>query len=152
MPKICCVLALSLIWKRGSSLGSVESMTSTRPSSGVLLSSGPKLTRIWTPLPFSASSVVAARARTLRREDASAIARRAGVMARQGMPDVWGDVWNGRSWFIFFSFEFVNIVENSGGDADGQDGQLADGFVPGPPGNVDHDATVQLDDFVVEDH
>ena len=39
MPKICWVLGLSLIWKRGSSLGSVESMTSSRPSSGVLLRS-----------------------------------------------------------------------------------------------------------------
>ena len=59
---------------------------------------------------------------------------------------------NGRSWFIFFSFQFVNIVEHTGRDADGQNGQLADGFVPGPSRNVNHDATVQLDDFLVEDH
>ena len=58
MPKICWVFGLSLIWNRGSSLGSVESMTSSRPSSGVLLSSGPKLTRISIPsfLPFSAAA------------------------------------------------------------------------------------------------
>ena len=46
---------------------------------------------------------------------------------------------------IICSFQFVNIVQNSRRDADGQNGQLADGFVPGSPGHVDNDSAVQLD-------
>jgi len=46
----------------------------------------------------------------------------------------------------------VDVVEDAAGDADGEDGQLPDGFVPHPAGDVDDDALVQLDLLAVEHH
>src|SRR5271154_4171849 len=43
-PKTICDLGVSLIWLRGSSEGSVESTSSTRPSSGCALRDVGKLT------------------------------------------------------------------------------------------------------------
>ena len=153
MPKICWVLGLSLIWNRGSSLGSVESMTSSRPSSGVLLSSRPKLTRTWIPLSFWESSAALAQALARQNERGECDRQDAG---RDGQPQPRPTSEATREaferWVIVFSFQLVNIVQDSRWDADGQHGQLADGFVPGSPGHVDDDSAVQLDHFVVEDH
>jgi hypothetical protein len=46
----------------------------------------------------------------------------------------------------------MNVVQNSRWDANRQDRQLADRFMPGSPRHVDHDSLMQLDRLVVQDH
>src|SRR5262249_18951622 len=152
MPKICCVVGLSLIWKRGSSIWSVESMRSNRPSSGVLLTSAPKLTRNTIPLLFWESSARAARVLATRRADTSAIAPNADATKRRVAPEAWGSRPSDRAWFMAFSFHFMDVIQDSRWYADGEDSQLADGLVAGSPRNVDDDSAVQLDDLVVDEH
>ncbi len=84
MPKICCVFGLSVIWNRGSSLVSVESMTSNRPSSGVLLSSGPKLTLI-TVSSFSPSSAAPAETEEISEDHGGEKANKTTAMAVRKM-------------------------------------------------------------------
>ena len=83
---------------------------------------------------------------------ASARARITGLMANAAAADSRLDEKFARRSIIIWSFQLMDIIQNSRWDADGQHGQLADGFVPRSPGHVDDDAGVQLDDFVVEHH
>ena len=82
IPKICWVLGLSLIWNRGSSFWSVERMTNSRPSSGVLESSGPKLT--WKVSSLLAADVSALTAGTEPARGATVWANNTIAMATAG--------------------------------------------------------------------
>ena len=101
MPKICWVLGLSLIWNRGSSFGSVESMTSNRPSSGVSLSSGPKLTRILSPS-FAVSADLAGGEPTSKTSKLTATVGRITVLTR-------GNKRYGLLWFVCMSRHHLEV-------------------------------------------